>query len=210
MFVKKLSFVLLCALLIINFFAIGSSAARAGEFETGFVEFKALTPDGFAEPIEIVLIHKTEDYELRYYLYKINDYFSNEQVPLGDYDVTVNIANDEEVYGYIHEDGLYVESVNLAVPFRIIVDGNSLEGDVSDNEVINTIDVDDEKGVLISEGFESNNEEKNNTIEENDTGKGENVKISDEKQTGRLLSSLIFSAVMIVAGGLVVLWLKKR
>lgn len=215
MFVRKICFFLCTILFLSGCFGVTSFAARTGEFETGVVEFTAFTPNDFTEPVEILLKHKTEQLELKYYLYRINNYFSNESVPCGDYSVTVTVSGAEEV-GYIYEDSLCVEpSANLAVPFTVIIDYSAGEGSIS-NDIEDFEDLEELEELFGEEAGVDNSEEDTEAVEDiqEDTADSlaeeeSSVSSSHRKGFGSLLVSLLFSVLLIVAVG-AILWVFKN
>lgn len=217
MFFKKLFCGLLVAVLFINFCSV--SAARTGEFETYFVEFKALVPDDLSETIDIQLTNKGEGYVLNYYLYKINGYFSNESVPPGDYSVSVSVANAKpDDFNFVYEKEFVVEESAVAIPFSIIIDNSSLNGDageVAPNDFSEVLSDEDNNDTVVSE----NDDEFDNETTSVDSAVEESINkesASDEEGADNngfvasFLVSLFFSVFIIVLVVLVVLFIKKR
>lgn len=207
---KKVCYIL-ALVFCFSVFAVGTSAARTGEFETHDVEFRALVPADLFETIEIQLTHKTENYTLKYHLYKANGYFSNVPVHPGEYSVRVSVGNSEpEDFTYIYEEHLSVVPSSTAIPFIVIVDNASYDiysdssesltegakGDTAVPEDIKGVENDD-RGPSDEDGIRKPTDEKKPN--EKDGG----------SSSGSLFISFLFSVILLVVVG-ILLWVYKN
>ena len=209
-----MSVVLLMACLL----SVTSVAARTGEFETNGVEFDVITPDDLLEPVEIHLTEKNQGYVLSYYVHKLNNYFSNEDVPIGEYSVKVVVLTDDkdEEFHYIYKKDLIVETSSTAIPFQVIIDrdysevDDNLDGEDSsaDEDGWYDDDWDDEEdpGNEDEDLPDDNDLDEDITETKKDSGKNTNKGKSDSS----LLFSLLFSVALIAIAAGVMYWLKKR
>lgn len=213
MFAKKVFCSLLLLICFLSVFLVNVSAARTGEFEAYSIEFKALTPDDLVEPVEIQLTHLTEKYVLKYYLYDINNYFSNELIPPGEYSVNVSVGNVEQSnFNFIYEKRLYVEPSSVAVSFTVVVDNASLEGDAyggeTTNETEDSVDISENKEEEALDA-ESNEVEENIEQGKNASGLNKNGEPEHSSGGGSLLVSFLFSAFLIIVCA-IGLWLWNK
>lgn len=216
MFLKKLVCFLVCFLLCINIVSVG--AARTGEEETAFVEFKALYPDDLVDPVEITLKEKDTGYVLNYYLYNINNYFSNVAVPVGSYSVTATVtSNDENVFKYVYDKELVVESSAVAKEFVIIVD-NAQTGASEDDEAeivstLNSLFGDEEQSNFTETEELDNNTSEINSVNSSSTDSStdnENTTTNSKSGHGSIIVSFCISVFIIIVAALVAWFIKKR
>lgn len=208
MFVKKMLLSLVVIFTVLNVFFVSTFAARSGEVERGYIEFEAFTPDDFTDPIEIQLAHKEEGYVLKYYLYKINNYFLNEAVPCGDYDVSINVGERQDEFTFIYENSLLVESGNLAIPFNIIMDYTSLEGDASIQVNPNSSNEDEGK-INISEE-KDDTEKQDLSVAPDKTSSQDSQEENSSKSPYSVLISFGFSLLLLLVVAFVMWKFKNR
>lgn len=221
MFFKKF---ICCLLVILSFVNVCNvTAARTGEFETEYVEFKAIVPDNFNAVVAIELTDKKTGLILEYCLYEINDYLSNVGVPVGSYSVSVSIPDHEtDEFNFIYDKKFSVKKSAVALPFLVIVDDASLnEAGIVDEEQGSTSSQEDVENVLF-EVFEEEQESESVTITENDSSvvsshEEEVVSESSNEEESRnnsgtssIVSSLIVSFLLIVVGAVIYFYVKRR
>ena len=214
---------LFCGFIAIIFFVfalpIGSTAARTGEFETYDVAFRAFVPGDVVEPVHVQLKHKTEDYVLTYTLLAMNDYFINEPVYPGEYSVSVSVdgRNPDEFY-FMYDKVFVVEPSAVAVPFNIIIDNVSLEGDAPALPITPTPETETDSlppensdAALPTDGAQKNDGfDAVETPQEDLSATDETTSIEQGKGRKSLLFSFLFSCSLIAVVTFVLWQIKKR
>lgn len=220
MFLKRF----FCGLMMICIFALSCTvaAARTGEFETQFVEFKALVPDDFEAPVHIEFTEKNTKAVLNYYLYSVNGYFNNDGVVFGDYTVKVSVPDAKEGdFNFIYDKEFYVEESAVAISFTVIIDNACLIGDVENTATDSSSKVvsNNNNGSVIASGVNDTEVDKISEDIISDSSEGDKVSSEYDEDvivsSGRssifpIVISFILSFLAIVIGAIVFGFIKKR
>ena len=220
---KKLFTLLLCVIYFVCAFTAAVAAARSGEFETQDVEFQAFVTNDVVEPIQITLTHVTDNYKLYYFLYSGNNYFSNEQVALGEYSVEVMVSGyDVSEFSYAYDKILKVEPASTAISFTIIADLVLTKGDYSgesgvstgneliindefNNNELTDLPTDEKADVVKVEASNDDSTEHSSDDSSQDSKEG-----TSTKSPYSLLISFAFSLVLILVAAFVLWKIKNR
>lgn len=179
---KCVSVLLFCAIVLCACFSTSVSALVE---KTGFVEYETDEVADFYEIIEIVLTNQKTGKQYTHYLYKENEYISNEKVSFGTYDVTAKVIseNQDDLSMYVVEclkDEILVDNEQLAtvIPLRLVTFMN-VEASASDYGNLNN---------TISDTVDSNNITSIKVEDNNKTGTGNSL----------LVSTLVFGGIVLV------------
>ena len=233
---KRLWSCLLIVFLLMYSFSVLSFAGKITYAEGYNVEFKVLPANNFDYSVKVELTNTKDQMAINVMLHYLNDYFTNETIPPGEYSVKVSVVGREDADFYFYYDKtLLVEPSAVAATFDIIIDDASL-GDESGSEFVESTpnpvsesaQTDASSNVLSTDKVQdvtpSSSDKKdvdNTTLPENspsfeNTAIPEASPINPQKNIGfdngwgSLFVSFCFSIGLILIAVIVMLWIKKH